>query len=106
MVKRIRSRVGRALAAMVHPYLDRSQDHGGEQMVLAPVVTAQCMAHHYLVESLLRCAVRDPASSKLLKELAQEAVERCHFELYGKEARVAAGIIEDLMAQMDRSGAR
>jgi hypothetical protein len=97
MLKRIQSKIGAALAALVSPYLAQ----GSERTVLAPVVTAQCMAHHYLVESLIHCAVRDPASAKLLKDLAREAVERCHFELYGKEAHAAAGIIEDLIDRLD-----
>jgi hypothetical protein len=105
MLSRIQSRIGRALAEMVRPHLERSQGQGRKRTVLTPVVTAQCMAHHYLVESLLRSAASDPENSKLLMELAREALERCNFELYGKEARVAAGIIEDLMARMEPSAA-
>jgi hypothetical protein len=101
MLKTIRSRIGRTLAALVRPYLERSPESGRERIVLAPVMTAPCVAHHHMLEGVIRLLVRsEVATPALLAEFAREVTERCHYEMYGKDAHVAIGIVEGLMDQL------
>ncbi len=105
MLQNIKHRIGRAVAGLVAPHLRQPLElHDPATLRVVPVVTSHCIAYHALMEAMLRQAVRRGATSpEVLERIGLEAVERCKYELYGREAAAAVGAIEDLIEGLQRS---
>ena len=105
MLKSLKQRIGRGIAALVASHLEQPELGSHFDAISgAPVVHARCMAYHHLVEAMLRQQLREGATtSETLEQIGREASERCRYELYGGESAAAVGAIEDLIEAIRRS---